>query len=147
MKITICGSIAFIDEMRDAQRFLESRGHEVKIPPLEVKDENGENISAKDYYQLRKSAPNSMQWVWERKAEAMKAHFGKIEWADSILVLNKTKNNIADYIGANTLLEMGLAFHKEKQIYLLRGVPEISYKEEILGMNPTVLNGDLSGIC
>ena len=74
----------------------------------------------------------------------MRTHFKKVEWSDVVLILNYDKNNIINYIGANTLLEMGLAFHINKPIYLLNPIPEISYKEEILGMKPMVLNGDLS---
>ena len=143
MKITICGSIAFIDEMQEAKSLLESHGHEVKTPPLEMIDEGGQVMSTKKFYEIRKSASESEEWIWDRKAEAMRNHFDKVEWSDAILVLNKTKNNILNYIGSNTLLEMGLAFHKRKNIYLLNAVPEISCKEEILGMKPRVLDGDL----
>lgn len=87
-----------------------------------------------------------MAWVWERKKWAMKKHFEKIVWGDAILVLNYAKNNIDGYIGANTLIEMGLALHLDKPIYLLNPIPEISYKEEILGMQPIVIEGDLSKI-
>jgi len=43
-------------------------------------------------------------------------------------------------------MEMGLAFFFKKKIYLLNDVPELSYKEEILGLKPVVINGDLSKI-
>lgn len=39
--------------------------------------------------------------------------------------------------------EMGLAFHLGKPIYLYNPIPEISYKEEILGMKPVVMNRSL----
>ena len=47
MNITICGSIAFYDEMLDAKKKLEQLGHRVKLPPFEVKDENGNMIPVK----------------------------------------------------------------------------------------------------
>ena len=74
----------------------------------------------------------------------MKRHFEKVAWADAILVSNHDKNGVPGYIEANTLLEMGLAFHLGKPIYLLNGIPEMAYKEEILGMTPIVINGNLS---
>jgi len=43
-------------------------------------------------------------------------------------------------------MEMGLAFYLKKKIYLLNEVPELPYKEEILGVKPIILNGDLSKI-
>lgn len=142
MKITICGSIAFLDEMQEAQKNLEELGHEVQIPPLEVLDENGKTMPAKEYYALRKATSDNDSWIWDRKEKAMKLHFNKVIWSDAVLILNYTKNSIDHYIGANTLLEMGLAFHHGKKIYLLNPIPELSYKEEILGMRPIIINGN-----
>jgi hypothetical protein len=61
-------------------------------------------------------------------------------------VLNHEKNGIVGYIGGNTLIEMGVAFYLGKKIYLYDPIPEMSYTEEILGMKPTVIDGDLSRI-
>lgn len=146
MKITICGSIAFHDQMLSVKEKLDQLGHQVQLPPSEIKDENGLMIPVKEYYTKRKNEQNNSSWVWERKAEAMKAHFKKVEWCDVILVLNYDKNNIQNYVGPNTLLEMGLAFHLNTKIFLLNSVPEISYKEEILGMRPIIINNDLTKI-
>jgi len=144
MRITICGSIAFIDEMQEAKKQLEQIGHEVKTPPLEVNDENGKPMPVKEYYLIRKATDSIDGWIWDRKEEAMRNHFDKVLWAEAILILNHAKNEIEHYIGANTLLEMGLAFHYRKKIYLFNPIPEISYKEEILGMRPIIINGDLN---
>lgn len=144
MKITICGSIAFIDEMQKAKEKLEKLGHEVKLPPSEMIDGNGGVIHAKEYYAIRKGINAVESWIWDRKEEAMRNHFNKVMWADAVLILNHHKNEISHYIGANTLIEMGLAFHQGKKIFLLNPIPEISYKEEILGMRPTVINEDLN---
>lgn len=144
MKITICGSIAFYDEMCDIQKKLKNLGHEVKLPPFEIKDESGKMIPVKEYYSRRKSELNDDSWIWNRKGEAIKDHFDKVSWSDAVIVLNYDKNNIYNYVGANTLLEMGLALYLNKKIFLLNDIPEIDYKEEILGMKPTIINGDLS---
>lgn len=146
MKITICGSIAFINEMVEAQKCLEELEHEVKLPPTEVMNDSGKMMPVKEYYTLRKSTTDDDSWIWDRKEEAMRNHFDKVVWSDVILVLNHDKNNINGYVGANTLLEMGLAFHHNKKIYLLKSIPEISYKEEILGMRPIVINSNLAEI-
>lgn len=146
MKITLCGSIAFIDEMDAVRKELEGMGHEVKMPPLEIVGEDGMMMPVKEYYALRKSAADDHTWVWSKKAEAMRNHFDKVAWADAILVCNYEKNDVVGYIGANTLLEMGLAFHLKKPIYLLNRIPEASYKEEILGMGPIVINSNLNKI-
>lgn len=146
MKITICGSIAFYEEMIKAKEKLESLGHEVKLPPHEIQDDSGKMIPVIDYYKKRKEASEDNSWIWDTKEIAMRNHFDKVVWADSILVLNSDKNNIKGYIGGNTLLEMGLAMHLRKKIYLLNEIPEISYKEEILAMKPLVLDGELGKI-
>ena len=144
MKVTICGSIAFIDEMLETQKKLEQLGHEVKIPPHEIMDENGKLMPAKEYYALRKQASDDVDWIWARKGEAIQNHFDKVVWSDAVLILNYDKNNIDNYIGPNTFLEIGLAFHAKKKIFLLNPIPEVIYKEEMLGMNPKIINGDFS---
>lgn len=146
MKITICGSIAFYDEMLDVKEKLKAFGHEVKLPPHEIKDENGTMIPVKEYYTRRKAASDDEGWIWDRKAEAITNHFDKVGWADVILVTNYDKNDVAGYIGGNTLMEMGVAFFLEKPVYLLNQIPELLYKEEILGMKPVVLESDLEKI-
>ena len=146
MKITLCGSIAFYNWMVEARNALEKNGHIVKLPPNEVKNENGEMMPVMKYYEARKKTTDDESWIWERKEEAMRKHFDKVEWSDAVIVLNYDKNNIKGYVGANTLLEMGLAFHLKKKIFLLNKIPEIGYKEEILGMRPLVIDGDFGKI-
>lgn len=142
MKITICGSIAFIDEMTATATELSKHGHEVKAPPVFIRNNDGKEFTVKEFYALRKSCPDDA-WVWDEKKAAMMVHFEKVAWSDVILVLNEEKNSIPGYIGANTLMEMGLALYLNKPIYLLHEVPECSYKEEVLGMQPVLLEGSL----
>ena len=146
MKITICGSIAFYDEMLAVKKQLEQNDHEIKLPPIEVQDEKGILIPVKKYYEIRKTETKENSWVWDRKKEAIKNHFDKIAWSEAILVLNYDKNGIQGYIGANTLMEMGVALHLNKPIFLLNKIPEIAYKEEILGMKTICINHDLTKI-
>jgi len=142
MKVTICGSIAFYDEMLSIKEKLKEMEHEVELPPFEIKDDSGNMIPVKEYYQKRKSAGENIQWIWDRKGEAITEHFNKVVWSDAILVLNYDKNNIKGYVGGNTLMEIGLAFFLKKKIYFLNQIPELPYKEEILGMRPIILNND-----
>ena len=144
MKITLCGSIAFIDEMADVKHQLEVLGHEVKMPPLEVPGPDGTPMPVKEYYALRKSSTDHEAWVWDRKADAMSLHFDKVAWADVILVTNYDKRDVEGYIGPNTLMEMGLAFYLKKKIYLLNPVPYVAWREEILGMRPIVIASDFA---
>jgi hypothetical protein len=147
MTITICGSTAFIDEMLDLKRQLEALGHVAKTPPDQVPGPDGKLMYTRDYYKLKKdSHQDDKSWIWQDHSQRLYDHFDKVESADAILVANYDKNGIKNYIGANTLMEMGLAFHLRKPIYLLNPIPEISYKEEILGMKPIVINNDLTNI-
>jgi hypothetical protein len=146
MKITICGSVAFNEEAIFVKKELEKLGHDVEMWPLETEDKDGKVISVEDYYKIRKKAENDEGWVWDMKAKEISRHFDKIVWADAILVLNYDKKEIKGYVGGNTLMEMGLAFFLKKKIYLLNNVPDLSYKEEILGVMPIIINGNLSKI-
>jgi hypothetical protein len=141
MKITVCGSIAFYKEMIKIKKDLEVFGHEVRIPPADITDNKGKVIDVETYYVLRKEGmdkPDS--WLWTKKEELIKDHFKKIEWCDAILVTNYDKNGVNGYVGANTLMEMGLALHLSKPIFMINQIPELSYKEEILGMKPIIIN-------
>jgi hypothetical protein len=146
MKITICGSIAFIDEMEKIMNNLQSLGHEVAMPPLKFVDGNGKQWDAKDYYKFKKTQPfNDLEFL-NSHHQRIRDHFDKVEWAEAILVTNYDKNNIANYIGPNTLMEMGVAFHLGKTIYLLNPIPDTAWKEEVLGLRPIIINGNLNEI-
>jgi len=144
MNITLCGSIAFYDEMLSVKNHLEQLNHTVQLPPSKITNENGKPLSVKEYYEIRKKETSEISWVWTSKQKAMKAHLDKVAWSDCVLVINHAKNNISGYIGANTLIEMGLALHLNKKIFLFNEVPQLSYTEEIRGMNPTIINGELT---
>jgi non-canonical (house-cleaning) NTP pyrophosphatase len=73
-------------------------------------------------------------------------HFRKIDTSDAILVINEDKNGIAHYVGGNTLIEIAYAYAQGLEIFLLHPVPEVSYADEVRGMQPIILNGDLGGI-
>ncbi len=144
MTITLCGSIAVIDEMYRLKTELEGLGHKVLLPPNEVPGENGELIPSSEYYSQKKSLQkNDDAWIWQNHSQRIVAHFDKVSKSDVILVANYDKNGIKNYIGPNTLMEMGLAFYLQKKIYLLNPIPELAWKEEIIGLKPIVINGNL----
>lgn len=71
-------------------------------------------------------------------------YLGKIDQSDAILVINITKKRIKNYIGANTFLEMGYAYHLKKKIYTLNPLPNQKYiLDELLTFDPIVLRGNL----
>lgn len=153
MKITICGSIAFYPAMEAARDQLVKAGHQVKIPELalEVPPQYGggkkvhfgthiENNGGIDAF-----APGHP--IWDLKEGAINDHFEKIQWSDAILVVNPEKRGVPGYIGGNTLIEIGLSYFLKKLIYILNPISsQLSYKQEIFGMKPKFLDGDLSKI-
>lgn len=82
----------------------------------------------------------------ERKDGLMKQHLKKITDSDAVLIFNEDKNGIENYIGGNTLMEMAFAYAQGLEIFLFKPAPDVSYKDEILGMKPIILNGDLQAL-
>lgn len=144
MKITICNSVQFWKEAKETQNKLAALGHYVLTHPMEV-EFRGKKVPVFEYYKARKTG-------WDEEIErlkewAVREHFDKIMKSDAILVLNYDKNGVAGYVGGNTLIEMGLAFAMRKKIFMLNQIPEeLPYAEEIKGMRPIVLRGELEGI-
>jgi len=151
MKITICGSIGFYKEMESARDELVKNGHEVKIPELalEVPQEfgGGKKVYFGQYIEQNGGidAFPAGHEIWNMKEGAINDHYEKIDWCDGILVVNHEKRGVTGYVGGNTLIEIGVAFYLKKNIYIFNPVSsELSYKQEILGMKPVIINGDLS---
>lgn len=151
MKITICGSIAFYKEIESMRNQLLKLGHEVKIPELTLEAPQefggGKKIYFGKYIEENGGidAFSTEHNIWNLKEGAIRDHYEKINWADAILVTNHEKRGIEGYIGGNTLIEIGVAFYLKKPIYILNPVSsELSYKQEIYGMKPILLNGNLN---
>jgi len=132
MKITICGSLKFFDEMVEIQRKLEKAGHEIFMP---VK------VQGVDYW-----GDNNKSRVEIKKGmEFFDKHMKKIEQSDAVLVVNITKRDVENYIGANTFAEMIFAHYKGKKIFILNPLPNQPYiKDEIESIESVVLNGNLN---
>jgi hypothetical protein len=137
MKIAICGSMQFHEEMRVTKEALEVLGHEVRTPLTvgeEVPIEARANISPEEII----SAKIEYDFIRE--------HFRNIDWCDAILILNYRKKEIAGYIGGNTFLEMGHAFGLGKKIFILYPIPQMDYATEMHSMQPIVIDGDFNKI-
>jgi len=76
--------------------------------------------------------------------DVIKSYFQKIKEQDAIFVINKDKNNVKNYVGGNSLIEIAFAHVLEKKIFLLNPIPEVNYSDEIEAMNPIVLDGNLN---
>jgi len=130
--ITICGSMKFFTEIEQLKKELENLGFKVFTP--------SEEGTGTDYSKLSKQEQADM------KQDFIDRHIDKIRKSDAILLANYTKNEVKDYIGANTFLEMAFAYILNKSIFILNSIPEQPNTAEIEGLKPIVLNGNLNSL-
>jgi hypothetical protein len=137
MKITICGSVKFADKLVDIYRQLEKLGHE----PVMHEDMFG--IADGTAKELIDGIGLDHSEV-KKKHNFIKLWYNLIVGSDAILVCNFDKNGIKNYIGGNTLMEIGFAHVNDK---MLNPVPEdVPYTDEIKAMVDSVIEGDLSKV-
>jgi len=144
MKIVICASVDFTPKIKEIADVLLKQGHKVEIPLLSQKILNGE-ISLEDFLRIKKEK-GDIDFRRNSGEDLIKRYFHLIKKSDAVLIVNVDKNEIKNYIGGNTLLEIGFAYILDKKIFLLNEIPDISYKDEIKAMQPVILNGDLSKV-
>ena len=142
IKIAICGSLDFTYEIDKLANKLRGMGFEVYIPPTSEKILKGE-FSLEEIKKEKESGKFSDKTI---KHDAIRTYWNVIKNCNCILVANYDKKGIKNYIGGNSFLEIGFAHILQKKIFLLNGIPEMIYSDEIKAMQPTVLNGDLSKI-
>lgn len=127
MKIAISGNVYMLPDIMKVQKQLESKKHDV-LPAFQYVGQLEEKNETK-------------------KRENRLSFFEKLKKSDALLVLNESqKGGRKDYISGSSFLEMGFAHALGKKIFLLQGIPELSYKDEIMAMKPVVLNGNLGKI-
>jgi len=135
MKIFIISSKNFYDKIPDIQKTLEKNGHIITLPNC-FKDPATEGR----FRDLGREEHS--KW----KAEKLRHSSEVIENNDAVLVLNFEKNGMSNYIGGATFLEMYDAFRLSKKIFLYNDIPEGILKDEIIGFNPILIDGDLGVI-
>lgn len=140
--ITICASVAFYRQVIEVQAELEAQGFTVLIPATAEKMKQSGDFDVSHYKTWFTDAED-----YDHKTALMRGHFGEIEKGDIVLVLNYEKHGVKNYIGGNVLIEMGIALFLDKPIFILNDAPEeSSFIEEIMGMNPTFLHGDIKAL-
>ena len=128
-KITICGSMKFLEHMKEWKEKLEKQGHIVFAP------------TSNDFHKVRDEDDN-LEKFEEIKRTETKNHFQKVEQANVILIMNYDKNGKKNYIGGNTFAEIAYAIalnycHGKKiEIYTVNPLPEdSSFYEELHAWN------------
>jgi len=137
MKVTIVGSSVFAKQMVEYRDKIIALGHENNLHEHYIAQGTG---GMKDMIErINKEHANV-----KIENDYIKHHYNEITESDAILVLNLDKNGIKNYIGGNTLMELGFAHVHNKKIFLLNPIPEMGYSEEIKAVQPIILNGSLS---
>ncbi|MGH7250102.1 MAG: hypothetical protein ACREGC_03940 [Minisyncoccia bacterium] len=138
--ITICSSANFYKQAVNIQKQLQKHGYKVVIPHTAEKMKKSGDFDASHYRTWLKDASN-----YDRKTWLMREHFKEVASSDVVLVINEEKHGVPNYIGGNVLMEMALAFHLGKPIYVYNEIPaESMFLEEIIGMEPMSLRGNLA---
>jgi predicted RNA-binding protein with PUA domain len=136
MKIVVCGSMTFAKQMVEAEKELQRLGHGVVLPRFTHEYAKMDTLEKMH----SESAANKVKYG------LIKEYFEEIKRGDAILVLNGERHGVPNYVGGNSFLEMAFAHVLNKKIFLLNPIPEMGYKDEMLAMQPTILNGNLSEI-
>lgn len=131
MTITLCGTMKFAKKMLKVKAELEKLGHKVITPenmdnPITIKT-HGEKAFTKIKHGL------------------IRLHFRKIKRSDAVLVCN-FDNKIPNNVGGSSFIEMAFAHVLNKKIFLLNPIPKVSYRNEIIAMQPIMIDNDLSKI-
>ena len=129
--------MAFAKEMLDTKKRLQEFGHEVSIPcdtELHIADPLLRNDFARDKEHVQGN-------------DIMHRCFSLIAESDAVLALNHHHNDVDGYLGASTLMEIGLAGHLRKKIFLLNPVANGQrYIHEVDVLGGIVINGDLAKV-
>jgi len=135
MKIFIVCSKHFYHKVPDVKKTLEKAGHQITLPnsydePL--REEKVRKLGADEHKKF--------------KQRMMKLHEPKIKKNDAILVLNLEKKGIPNYIGGGTFMEVIKSWELNKKIFFYNPLPKCSFTDELIGISPIILNGDLSKV-
>ncbi len=140
--IFIVSSANFYRHVNEIADKLEKRGFKAEVPISAAKMRQTGNYDVEALRSWHKDPKD-----FAIKSDLIRQNLVKIPGVDAILVVNDEKNGVPGYIGANVLIEMGLAFYLNKPIYVLNSVsPDTPVFEEIIGMNSIVIKGDLDKI-
>ncbi len=130
--------MAFYKELVGIEKKLETIGFVVKIP-----------VSAQIMKEKNDFEVSHFKGIFTHgeKSEFILKNFKEIAKCDSILVVNSEKNGVKGYIGANVLMEIGLAFYLKKEIYIWNDIEESApYREEFLAFKVKFINQNLKSV-
>ncbi|MEK7173373.1 MAG: hypothetical protein AAB740_05400 [Patescibacteria group bacterium] len=134
MKIGVIGRMQYTEKMMEARDELIKLGHDAFVTELATPF-IGKTDEEKEAIKLHQK--NNM--------DAIREFWRLMQGADAVLVINLDKHGIKNYIGGNTLMEIGFAHVLDQKIFLYHPVPEMPYcQSEIEAVKPVIINEDLS---
>jgi len=136
MKIGVIGSMQYTERMMEIRDELKKLGHDAFLTNL-AEPFVGKTDDEKEKIKIHQ----------KQNLDAIREFWNLMQGADAVLVVNLDKHRIKNYIGGNTLMEIGFAHVLNQKIFLLNPIPNIRYyKTEIEAVRPVVINGDLSRV-
>jgi len=135
MKIFIACSKYFYDRIIPIKEALESVGHEIILPNCFDNPFEEEQVK-------KLSEEQHVSW----KCEMMKRHEVVLKDIDAFFVLNFEKRGVPNYIGGATFMEVIKAWEYGHKIFFYNPLPNCSFTDELKGMSPLVIDGDLEMI-
>jgi hypothetical protein len=124
--------MSFHAEMLEISQTLYSKGIEAIVPESDIPLLNA--LNDQDFNEIKRVV--GMRHI--RKIRDHKKTYG-------ILVVNRDKHGVPDYIGPNTFAEIAVAFAHYKKIFLFQGIPEF-YNDELTAWNVQALHGNLDSL-
>jgi hypothetical protein len=136
MRIGIVGSMQYTEKMIEIKNRLVDLGHDAFLTNL-----------ADPFVGKSDTEKEAIKLDQKNNQDAIREFWRLMQDGEAILVINLDKNGIKNYIGGNTLMEIGFAHVLSQKIFLYNPIPEIQfYKSEIEAVRPIVINQDLSKI-
>ena len=134
MKIGVIGSMQYTEKLLEARDELIKLGHNAFVTKL-ASSFVGKNMLEKERIKLDQ----------KNNLDAIREFWYLMQEGDAVLVMNLDKNGIKNYIGGNTLMEIGFAHVLHQKVFLYNPIPEIPYyRSEIEAVKPVIINGDYS---
>ncbi len=126
----------FTDKMLKCRDNLIELGHDAFLTDLH------KTMIGKTYEEIE-----TIKLHQKNNMDAIREFWKMMQGADAVLVLNLDKNGIKNYIGGNTLMEIGFAHILNQKIFMLNPIPEMPYcKTELAAVKPIIIEGDLKKI-
>jgi hypothetical protein len=136
MRIGIIGSMQYTEKMIEARDELVKLGHDAFVTNL-----------ASPFIGKTDEEKEQIKIAQKNDLDAIREFWRLMQGADAVLVMNFDKHGVKNYIGGNTLMEIGFAHVLDQKIFLYNPIPDISYyKSEIEAVKPVIINGDFSKV-